>query len=39
MMWLVIGNLQVLPYGILPVAVPLSLLEVFLAVWIVKKLS
>lgn len=39
MMWLVIGNLQVLPYGILPVAVPLSLIEVLLAVWIVKKLS
>jgi len=39
MMWLVIGNLNVLPAGLLYVAVPLSLLEVFLAALIVKKLS
>ena len=39
MMWLVIGNLGVLPYGILPVAIPLSLLEAVLAVWIIQKLA
>jgi len=38
-MWLVIGNLGVLPWGILPVAIPLSLLEAFLAAFIIKKLS
>lgn len=38
-MWLVVGNLGVLPFGILPYAVPLSLLEAFLASWIIKKLS
>lgn len=37
MMWLVIGNLGVLPWGILPVAIPLSALEAFLASWIIKK--
>jgi Na+-transporting NADH:ubiquinone oxidoreductase subunit NqrE len=39
LMWLVIGNLGVLPWGILPVAVPLSLLEAFLASYICKKLG
>lgn len=39
LMWLVIGNLGVLPIGTLWVAVPLSLLEVFLAVFIIKKLT
>ena len=38
-MWVVIGNLDVLPYGILFIAVPLSLLEAFLASFIIKKLS
>jgi hypothetical protein len=38
-MWLVIGNLGVLPFGILPLAVPLSLLEAFLATLIIKKLT
>jgi len=38
-MWLVIGNLNVLPYGILPFAVPLSFLEAFLASFIIKKIS
>ena len=33
-MWLVIGNLGVLPFSILPFAIPLSLLEAFLAAWI-----
>ncbi len=37
MMWLVIGNLGVLPYSILPIAIPLSLLEAGLAAWICKK--
>ena len=38
LMWVVIGNLGVLPAGILPTALPLSLLEAFLATWIIKKL-
>jgi hypothetical protein len=38
-MWVVIGNLGVLPYGILYFAVPLSLLEAFLASLIIKKLN
>ena len=36
MMWLVIGNLHVLPWDLLPFAIPLSLLEVFVASWISK---
>lgn len=39
MMWLVIGNLGVLPFSILPIAIPLSLLEAFLASFIVKKIT
>ena len=39
LMWLVIGNMGVLPLGILYAAVPLSLLEAFLASFIIKKLS
>ena len=39
MMWLVIGNLNVLPFGLLPYAVPLSLLECFVAVWIIGKVG
>ncbi|MCO5257687.1 MAG: hypothetical protein M9926_13125 [Lentimicrobium sp.] len=38
-MWLVIGNLNVLPFGILPFAIPLSILEAFLASLIVKKVK
>jgi len=38
-MWLIIGNLGVLPFGILPFAIPLSLLEAFIASYIVFKLS
>jgi hypothetical protein len=38
-MWLVIGNMGVLPFSILPIAIPLSLLEAFLASFIVKKLT
>ncbi|HTX89133.1 MAG TPA: hypothetical protein VMC08_09100 [Bacteroidales bacterium] len=37
LMWVVIGNLGVLPHGILWMAVPLSLLESFIAALIVKK--
>jgi len=39
LMWVVIGNLGVLPSGLLYIAVPLSILEAFLASLIVKKLS
>lgn len=39
MMWVVIGNLSVLPYGLLLYAIPLSFLESFIATWIIKKLS
>jgi hypothetical protein len=39
LMWVVIGNLNVLPYGILIYAIPLSLLEAFVAALIIKKLS
>jgi hypothetical protein len=37
MMWAVIGNLNVLPYGILVYAVPLSFLESFIAALIIKR--
>lgn len=39
LMWLVIGNLGVLPYKLLIFAIPLSVLEVFVAVWIIKRLG
>ena len=39
LMWVVTGNMGVLPYGILYFAVPLSMLEAFLASWIIVKLS
>lgn len=39
LMWLVTGNMMVLPFGILYFAVPLSILEVFLAAFIIKKLG
>jgi hypothetical protein len=39
LMWLVIGNMSVLPFGILYYAIPLSLLEAFLASFIIFKLS
>jgi len=38
-MWLVVGNLGVLPFGILLFAIPLSLLEAFLASYIIFKLN
>jgi hypothetical protein len=39
LMWVVTGNLGVLPFEILFLAVPLSLLEAFLASFIIRKLS
>jgi len=39
MMWLVIGNLGVLPFGILPYAIPLSVLEAAIATLLVKRLG
>ncbi|GJQ63093.1 MAG: hypothetical protein SCALA702_21460 [Melioribacteraceae bacterium] len=39
LMWLVTGNMSVLPYGILPFAIPLSILEAYLATFIIKKLG
>lgn len=39
MMWVVIANLDVLPGRLLYAAVPLSLLEAFVATWIVNKLK
>jgi len=38
MMWLVLGNLGILPYGILPLAVPLSMLETGGAVFIIQRM-
>lgn len=37
LMWVVLGNLHVLPWAILYLAIPLSLLETFLASYIIKK--
>jgi hypothetical protein len=39
LMWMVVGNMGVLPFKILFFAFPLSMLETFLAAWIIKKLS
>lgn len=39
MMWIVLGNLLVLPYKILIYAIPLSILEVYIATFIIKSLS
>lgn len=39
LMWLVIGNLGVLPVQILMYAAPMSFLEVLIATWIVKELT
>jgi hypothetical protein len=39
LMWISSGNMGVLPFGILPFAIPLSFLEAFLASYIVKKLA
>jgi hypothetical protein len=39
LMWVVIGNLGVLPYSILAYAIPLSILESFVATLIIKRFS
>jgi len=39
LMWISIGNLGVLPVGMLWYAIPLSMLEAFLASWIIKKIG
>lgn len=39
LMWIVIWNMGVMPAGLLWYALPLSLLEVVVAVWIVRRLS
>jgi hypothetical protein len=39
LMWLVVGNLGVLPFSVLRCAIPWSMLEAFGAVWVVKKLN
>ena len=38
-MWLIIGNLGVLPFGILPYAIPLSILEAYIASFIIHKMT
>jgi hypothetical protein len=39
LMWLSVGNLGVLPFNILPLAVPLSLVEAFVASFIIKRVA
>jgi hypothetical protein len=39
LMWLVIGNMQVLPYATLLYAIPWSLLEVAGSVWIIHRMK
>lgn len=39
MMWVAIGNLGVLPYGLLVYAIPLSILEAFIASLLIKRLT
>lgn len=39
LMWLVVGNMAVLPYDLLWYAVPLSLLEAGVASWLIHRLS
>jgi len=39
LMWIVTGNMNVLPLGILPYAIPFSILETFLAAFIINKLT
>ena len=39
LMWVVVGNMGVLPFGLLWFAVPLSLLEAFIAAFIIDKLA
>ncbi|MCB2219353.1 MAG: hypothetical protein KQI35_03085 [Bacteroidetes bacterium] len=39
LMWVVTGNMLVLPFSILPYAIPLSVLEAFIASLIIKKVT
>lgn len=39
LMWIVTGNMNVLPLGILTYAIPFSVLETFLATFIINKLT
>ena len=39
LMWLVVGNMNVLPFELLKIAVPWSLVEVGVAVFIVQRIS
>ncbi len=39
LMWLVVGNLGMLPMSILPYAIPWSMVEAFGAAWIMKRLA
>lgn len=39
LMWIVTGNMNILPLGILPYAIPFSILETFLAAFIINKLT
>lgn len=39
LMWLVTGNMGVLPYSILGIAIPASMIEVLGAVWILQRLG
>lgn len=39
MMWLVIGNMGVLPFAILPYAIPWSFVECLGAVWLIPKIA
>ena len=39
LMWIVTGNMGVLPFKILYAAVPLSLLETFVAAWICRRMG
>jgi len=39
LMWIVVWNMDILPSGLLVFAIPLSLIESFLASFIIKKLS
>lgn len=39
MMWIVTANLHVLPYSILPFAIPLSAVEVSIAAWIIRAIN
>ncbi|MDA8956973.1 hypothetical protein N9H31_00320 [bacterium] len=39
LIWIVTGNMSVLPLGILPHAIPFSFLETLLATFIINKLT